>query len=175
MAGDNSTWAILVHGKGANRREALRMMPVLHREGMHCLAITYRNDVDCPPDPDGFYAYGRTEWEELEAAAAYALAHGAERLVIVGYSMGGAITMSFMARSKLARHVAALILDAPMLHLEETIAWGATQLRVPAGHSPSAIASFRSATGCAGAKSITRPAPPTSMSPSCSSTAMPIR
>ena len=131
MEGDTSVWAILVHGKGANRREALRIMPVLHREGLHCLAITYRNDVDCPPDPDGFYAYGRTEWEELEAAAAYALAHGAERLVIVGYSMGGAITMSFMARSKLARHVAALILDAPMLHLGETIAWGATQLRVP--------------------------------------------
>lgn len=131
LAGSTDTWAILVHGKGANRREALRMMPILHGEGLHCLAITYRNDADCPPDPDGFYSYGRTEWEELEAAARHALACGAARLIIVGYSMGGAITMSFMARSTLANHVAGLILDAPMLHLGQTIAHGASQMRIP--------------------------------------------
>jgi uncharacterized protein len=129
--GGDGTWAILVHGKGANRREGLRIMPPLHAASIASLAITYRNDEDCARDPDGYYAYGRTEWEDLESAAQYALDHGATRLLIVGYSMGGAITMSFMSRSPLAAHVAGLILDAPMLDLEETIAHGASQLRVP--------------------------------------------
>ena len=131
VPGELDTWAILVHGKGANRRETLRTLPVLHRAGLPCLAITYRNDVECAGDEDGFYAYGRREWEDLEAAARYALSNGAERLIICGYSMGGAITLSFMARSSLAGRVAALILDAPMLHFERTVQHGAAQLRVP--------------------------------------------
>jgi alpha-beta hydrolase superfamily lysophospholipase len=125
------TWAILVHGKGANRREALRIMPALHAAGIASLAITYRNDIECAGDPDGYYGYGRTEWEDLESAAQYALEHGARQLLIVGFSMGGAITMSFISRSPLASHVVGLILDAPMLDLEKTIAHGAAQLRVP--------------------------------------------
>jgi uncharacterized protein len=131
VPGRADTWAILVHGKGANRREALRIIPVLHAAALPCLAITYRNDVDAPADPGVHYGYGRTEWEDLEAAARYALSNGAERLLIVGYSMGGAITMSFMARSALAERVAGLILDAPMLDLRTTVAHGASQLGLP--------------------------------------------
>ncbi|MEO9256369.1 MAG: alpha/beta fold hydrolase [Tepidiformaceae bacterium] len=129
--GGDGTWAILVHGKGANRREGLRIMPALHAAGIPVLAITYRNDIECPRDPDGYYGYGRTEWEDLECAAQFALDHGARQLLMVGFSMGGAITMSFMARSPLAPRVAGLILDAPMLNLEDTIAHGAAQMRVP--------------------------------------------
>lgn len=129
--GGDATWAILVHGKGADRREGLRIMPTLHAAGIPLLAITYRNDKDCARDPDGYYCYGRTEWEELDAAARFALDQGASRLMIVGFSMGGAITMSFMARSPLASRVVGLILDAPMLNFEETIAHGAAQMRVP--------------------------------------------
>ncbi len=125
------TWAILVHGKGANRREALRIMPTLHEAGLPCLAISYRNDAGCPPDPGGYYSYGRTEWEDLEAAAIWALEHSARRLIIVGYSMGGAITMSFMAKSPLRDQVDGLILDAPMLDFTTTVAHGASQAHIP--------------------------------------------
>ena len=131
VPGRSDTWVILVHGKGANRREALRIIPVLHAAALPCLAITYRNDVEGPSDPDGRYAYGRTEWEDLEAAAHYALSNGAERLLIVGYSMGGGITLSFMARSPLAERVAGLVLDAPMLDLRTTVSHGAAQLGLP--------------------------------------------
>jgi pimeloyl-ACP methyl ester carboxylesterase len=131
VPGELDTWAICVHGKGANRRETLRSLAVLQRAGLPCLAVTYRNDIECARDNDGFYAYGRSEWEDLEAAARYALSNGAERLIICGYSMGGAITMSFMARSALAGRVAGLILDAPMLHFERTVQHGAARLGVP--------------------------------------------
>ena len=131
VAGKSDTWAILTHGKGADRREGLRLLPTLLEAGFHCLVITYRNDADCPPSRSASYSYGRDEWEELDGAAAYALAHGAKDLVLAGYSMGGAITLSFMANSAHAAAVSALILDAPMWHLERTVSHGARAAGVP--------------------------------------------
>ena len=52
--------------------------------------------------PDGFYRFGETEWEGLEGAAQYALDKGAEDLILVGYSMGGAIITNFLFESLLA-------------------------------------------------------------------------
>lgn len=131
LDGRLDTWAIMVHGKGASRREALRIMPTIHEAGLPCLAITYRNDVDAFADPTSRYHYGRTEWEDLDAAANYAIEHGANRLILIGYSMGGAIAMSFMRRSRLAAHVRGLILDAPMLNFERTVAFAAANAHVP--------------------------------------------
>lgn len=129
----STTWAIMTHGKGADRREALRLIPLLMEQGFNCLAITYRNDVDVPPSPNGMYTYGRDEWEELDAAVKYALARGAADVLLVGYSMGGAITLSFMANSELRSRVSGLILDAPMTNLKRTVAFGATLAGLPLG------------------------------------------
>ena len=69
---------------------------------------------------------GLTEWRDLGAAARYALAHGARHLVLVGYSMGGAIVSQFMERSPLAPRVAGLVLDAPALDWQEILSFNAT-------------------------------------------------
>jgi pimeloyl-ACP methyl ester carboxylesterase len=131
VPGSTDTWAILTHGKGADRREALRMLPTLNEAGFHCLVITYRNDREVAPSRSGKYSYGRDEWEELDGAVAYALAHGARDIVLAGFSMGGAITLSFMANSPNSAAVSALILDAPMWHLEKTVSSGARAAGVP--------------------------------------------
>ncbi len=131
VPGSRDTWAIMVHGKGANRRETLRLLPLLAEAGYPCLAITYRNDEACPPAPGGRYTYGRDEWEELDAAARFALDLGARRFLLVGYSMGGAICLSFMERSDLAPRAAGFIFDAPMLDFRTTVAHGARQRRLP--------------------------------------------
>lgn len=131
VPGESDTWAILTHGKGANRREGLRLMPTLAEHGIHSLAITYRNDEGCPPAPGGVYSYGRDEWEELEGAVRFALDRGARRIVLAGYSMGGAISLAFMRNSTLAAHASALILDAPMIDLVRTVEHSARKSGVP--------------------------------------------
>ena len=129
--GSHETWAIFVHGRAANREEALRMLPTVVELGFPSLVIAYRNDEDAPASPDGFYQFGETEWHDLEAAAQYALGNGAEDLVLVGYSMGGAIVTNFLYESLLAGKVRGAILDAPALSFEALIDYEASQRGVP--------------------------------------------
>lgn len=131
VPGRGSTWAIVVHGINASPQTGLRAVPALRRAGLPTLLITYREDLGAPASPDGFHHMGLTEWRDLGAAAHYALAHGAERLVLVGYSMGGAIATQFMQRSPLAPKVAGLVLDAPVLDWQAVLSFNATELGFP--------------------------------------------
>ena len=131
IEGSGDTWAIFVHGKGADRREALRMLPSVAASGLPSLVITYRNDEGAPHSDDGLYRYGETEWEDLEGAARYAVDHGATKLLLIGYSMGGGIVASFLYQSALADRVVGVILDAPMLDFEATVDWGARDRFAP--------------------------------------------
>ena len=131
VPGHSQTWAIVVHGINSTPQTGLRMVPPLHRAGLPTLLITYREDLDAPPSPDGFHHMGLTEWRDLGAAARYALARGAQRLVLVGYSMGGAIVSQFMQRSPLATRVSGLVLDAPALDWKEILSFNATDMGFP--------------------------------------------
>lgn len=124
-------WVIVVHGINDDREVGLRIAPVLHRLGLPSLLITYRDDVGAPSSPDGHHHMGLTEWRDLQAAARYALSRGARRLVLVGYSMGGAIVTQFAERSPLAGRVSAIVLDAPVLDWKATIEFNATQMGLP--------------------------------------------
>jgi pimeloyl-ACP methyl ester carboxylesterase len=131
IPGRSPTWAIVVHGINSTPETGLRIAPTLHRLGLPTLLITYREDLGAPPSPDGFHHMGLTEWRDLGAAARYALAHGARRLVLVGYSMGGAIVTQFMERSPLAERVAGLVLDAPALDWKAILSFNATKMGFP--------------------------------------------
>ena len=108
-------WAVLVHGRGATREECLRGVPLLHRLGITTLVPSYRNDRDAPGDPSGRYHFGGTEWRDIEAAVVYAIDHGARSVVLMGWSMGGAISLQLVARSWVADRVRAVVLDAPVV------------------------------------------------------------
>jgi uncharacterized protein len=128
----DDTWAIVVHGINDDREIGHRLAPALRRAGLTSLVISYRDDLGAPDSPDGMHHMGQTEWRDLEAAVRYALAHGAERIVLVGYSMGGALVTQFMQRSSLAGRVAALVLDAPALNWQEILSFNATRMGFPA-------------------------------------------
>jgi pimeloyl-ACP methyl ester carboxylesterase len=125
------TWAIVVHGINDDPEVGLRLLPELRRAGLTSLLITYREDLGAPPSPDGYHHMGLTEWRDLEAAARYALAHGARRLVLIGYSMGGSLVTQFMQHTRLADRVSGLVLDAPALNWQEILSFQASEMGLP--------------------------------------------
>ena len=131
IPGKSHVWAIVVHGLNGDPQEGLRIAPTLSKNGLSALLITYRGDLGAPPSPDGLHHLGLTEWKDLAAAARYALSHGARRLLLVGYSMGGAIVAQFMEHSPLARRVAALVLDSPALDWKSILSFNAAEMGLP--------------------------------------------
>lgn len=131
VPGQRDTWAVLVHGNSMSRLDTLRLLPVLAGAGYPALVITVRGDPGAPKDPSGIVQYGRTEWQDLEAAVVYATAHGARDVVLVGQSMGGGIVASFLERSALTAQVRAVILDAPMLDFGRAVDLNAAREKLP--------------------------------------------
>jgi hypothetical protein len=131
IPGPGRTWAIVVHGINDDREVGLRIAPALHRAGLPQLLISYREDLGAPSGPGGLHRMGETEWRDLAAAIRYALDHGARRVVLVGYSMGGALVAQLMERSPLSTHVAALILDAPALDWRAILEFNAERMGLP--------------------------------------------
>jgi alpha-beta hydrolase superfamily lysophospholipase len=125
------TWAIVVHGINDDRQVGLRIAPALHRDGLTSLLISYRDDLGAPSSSDGMHHMGQTEWRDLAAAVRYARGHGARRLVLIGYSMGGALISQFMERSALADRVSALVLDAPALNWKAILEFNAEEMGLP--------------------------------------------
>ena len=124
-------WAILVHGHNDSRINGLRVSPELRTLGLTSLGISYRNDLGAPRSPDGLYHLGETEWTDLAAAVRYAIRHGARRVVLFGWSMGGALVEQFMLRSPLANRVAAVVLDAPVLDWRSVIEFNSEEMGLP--------------------------------------------
>lgn len=127
----STRWAVLVHGRGAQRAECLRGVAPLHRAGLNVLIPAYRNDADAPAGPDRRYHLGLTEWEDLEAAMLYAAEQGATELVPVGWSMGGAVILQALDRSWLSDLVTRVVLNAPVLDWGRVVAYQGRQRRIP--------------------------------------------
>ncbi|WP_188726213.1 alpha/beta hydrolase family protein [Pseudoclavibacter endophyticus] len=124
-------WAIHVHGRGAVLTEPLRSVRLLHDEGWTSLVISYRNDLGAPRSPDGKFGLGATEWRDVEAAMAFALSRGAERLLLVGWSMGGATVMQALFASAHRDRVIGVVLESPVVSWRATLALQGRRLKLP--------------------------------------------
>ena len=112
---ESATWVIQVHGRGVTRAECLRAVPVFHSLGLPNLVVSYRNDGEAPRSRGGSYALGASEWRDVDAAISYALRHGAVRVLLMGWSMGGAIVLQTAVSSGNRQAIAGLVLDSPVV------------------------------------------------------------
>lgn len=132
LPGDGGdTWVVAVHGRDGDREEALRALPTLAEAGLPTLVIRYRND-DGVPTSDGLLRLGDAEWQEVEAAMTWARERGAQRFVLVGWSMGGAVVMQVLDRAAEADRVIGVVLDGPVLDWRATLALQAADRGLPA-------------------------------------------
>ena len=128
---DDATWVIQVHGRGTTRAECLRAVPLLHALGLTVLVASYRNDGDAPRTGGGTYTLGTTEWRDIDAAIAFALRHGARRVLLMGWSMGGAIALQTELNSGHRDAICGLILESPVVDWRAVLGFQAGQLRLP--------------------------------------------
>jgi uncharacterized protein len=147
----SSRWLIAVHGRGVRRQECLRAVDVTRRCGYNSLLVSYRNDGDAPASADGRYGLGDTEWPDVDAALEFAIAHGATEIVLMGWSMGGAISLQVATRSAHAHILRGIILESPVINWVDTI-----NFQTDAQHAPRAVSAIaRSLVSSSWAKGLT--------------------
>ncbi len=144
---DTDTWVIQVHGRGTTRAECLRAVPVFHAAGITSLLVSYRNDGEGPRSRSGTYALGATEWRDIEAALEFARRHGAKRVVLMGWSMGGAIALQVELNSPHRDLIAGIVLDSPVIDWRIVLGYQAGLLKVPTPVTKLAIAALRAEWG----------------------------
>lgn len=115
-----TTWAVHVHGIRTTRVTALRTVPAALEAGWTSIVPSFRGDGEAPWQGRASHL-GAREWPDVEAALDHAVANGAERLVIVGWSMGATIAHELLARSALRDRIAGIVLVSPALDWETTV------------------------------------------------------
>jgi pimeloyl-ACP methyl ester carboxylesterase len=130
-SGVDDTWMLLVHGHDGSRSDTLAAMPVPKRLGIPVLVVSYRNGPGAPSSPNEHFGLGRNEWPDLEAAAEYAIAAGAEDLVIAGFGSGASVAAAFVHDSGWADRVKGLVFDSPLLDGRAVISERARAENVP--------------------------------------------
>ncbi len=124
---ESTTWVIQIHGRGVTRAECLRAVPVLHAAGLPTLVVSYRNDGEAPRSRSGAYALGAQEWRDVDAAISFARRRGAERVILMGWSMGGAVALQTSVNSGNRDRIAGLILESPVVDWRTVLRFQARQ------------------------------------------------
>lgn len=131
-ADGSATWGIHIHGMGSSRRGTLRGVQVTAELGYPSLVVSFRNDGEGPRTGTGRSTLGYSEADDVEAAVGYAVEHGAERIVLFGWSMGAAIALRVADRMRSSGVIAGLVLDSPVLSWIEVIKANCVRSGLPA-------------------------------------------
>ena len=127
---NDAPWVILVHGRqDRGLQEMSRYVPFLNEAGFSTLITSYRNDAGAPQVENRQVEFGLTEWEDLKAVVDHVVGlHGTD-VTVMGQSMGGAITLSWMINDPTtANQIRAVVLDSPAVDIAEVVRFNASQL-----------------------------------------------
>ncbi|WP_424463981.1 alpha/beta hydrolase family protein [Pseudoclavibacter helvolus] len=127
----SDSWAIHVHGRGAVMTEPLRAVPLFRGRGWNSLVVSYRNDALAPQSPDGKFGLGATEWRDVESAMEWAVARGARRIILVGWSMGGATVLQAALRARRRDLIAGVFLESPALSWRSILRYQGSAMKLP--------------------------------------------
>ncbi|RFU88453.1 hypothetical protein DY218_01540 [Streptomyces triticagri] len=147
VPGARDTWVLTLHGLGTTREHPMVVLDFLHGQRFPVLDLAYRGDPGAPKRPDGLSHLGESEWRDVDAAIRYAIGHGAERIVLHGWSTGATMALRAAAHAGLRDRISGLVLDSPVLDWEATLRALATGRRTPAALLPLAVRAAQGSTG----------------------------
>jgi alpha-beta hydrolase superfamily lysophospholipase len=127
----DAPWAVLVHGRGVTRAETIRAVPVFRAAGYSVVLASWRNDGVAPRSVDGRYGLGSTEWEDVDAVLRWVSGQGATSVVLMGWSMGGAVVLQTLLRSRFADLVDGIVLESPVVDWHAVLKSQSQLLRLP--------------------------------------------
>ncbi|WP_171110149.1 MULTISPECIES: alpha/beta fold hydrolase [Streptomyces] len=150
VPGARNTWVITVHGLGTTLEHPMNLMEFLHGLRFPVLDLSYRGDPGAPRPADGLNHLGETEWRDLDAAIRHATSHGAQRVVLYGWSTGATMALRAAAHSSARDRIRGLVLDSPVLNWEATLRALAAARRTPGPLLPLAVRAAQGRTGLYG-------------------------
>ncbi len=136
------TWVVAVHGRSSSRTELFRLAEIALRTGLPVLIASYRTDAWTAAPPP-VTTLGMTEWRDVEANVAAALAGGAKQVVLAGCSLGGGLVAQVVRRSRLAPWIAGIVLDSPALAWHRILQHLAVTNRLPTLLVPAVMTAAR--------------------------------
>lgn len=126
----STSWAIHIHGVRSNRLNALWGVSAATDAGYRSLVIAYRGAPGGPAAHRNA-GLGYLEAADVAASVAYAVANGAERIVLFGWSMGASAALLTTEQSQHRELIAGLVLIAPTLSWRHIMRAGATRMGLP--------------------------------------------
>ena len=129
---DTDVWVIHIHGSWTDRSIMLRDVHAFSSLGFTSLVPTFRSDPDVSPPQAEASHLGQTEWRDVDSAVSYAVARGAKRIILSGWSMGGTIALLTAERSAHRDRIVGLVLVGPVTSWGRAITAGAARAGVPA-------------------------------------------
>ena len=130
-AGDGDAWAVHIHGMGSTRAGTLRGVQAAVSSGLTSLVVTYRNTAEGIRHGSGRSTLGLDEARDVEPALEHALAHGARRIVLFGWSMGANIALQLAHQPCWREHVVGIVADSPVLDWRATLEANCLRAGVP--------------------------------------------
>ncbi|GAB3154032.1 alpha/beta fold hydrolase [Microbacterium neimengense] len=146
---ETDLWCIQIHGRGTTRAECLRAVPLMHSLDITTLVVSYRNDGEAPRSRTGTYGLGATEWRDVDAAIGFARRNGARRILLMGWSMGGAIALQLALSSAHRDMIAGVVLDSPVIDWRVVLDYQAGLMKLPPTVTKLAISALESDWGTA--------------------------
>ena len=130
-AGQGDLWAIHIHGMGSTRSGTLRGVQAAAVAGFTSLVVTYRNTAEGIRDGSGRPTLGLTEVQDVAPALEYARTHGAQRIILFGWSMGAGIALQLAHLPRWRGLIAGVVADSPVLDWRVTLETNCSRAGLP--------------------------------------------
>lgn len=127
----SDTWVIHIHGAWTDRSIMFRAVHAFGPLGFTSLVPSFRGDVEVTPLQAKISHLGQTEWQDIDCAVAYAVAHGAQRIILSGWSMGGTMALLTAERSAHRDRIVGMVLVGPVTSWRKAITAGAAAAGIP--------------------------------------------